>query len=40
VVVRTGKELVVWGSAKEPRRNTIVDPPPPLHDGAAYTPPR
>lgn len=40
VVVWTGKELIVWGGAKEPRGNVIVDPPPPLHDGAAYTPPR
>jgi hypothetical protein len=40
VLVWTGKELIVWGGAKEPRGNTIVDPPPPLHNGAAYTPPK
>lgn len=40
VVVWTERELIVWGGAKEPRGNVIVDPPPPLNDGAAYTPPR
>ena len=40
VIVWTSKELIVWGGAKEPRGNTIIDPPPPLHDGAAYTPPK
>jgi N-acetylneuraminic acid mutarotase len=40
VVVWTGRELIVWGGAKEPTGNVIVDPPPPLHDGAAYTPPK
>jgi N-acetylneuraminic acid mutarotase len=39
VVVWTGIELIVWGGAKEPRGNVIVDPPPALNDGAAYTPP-
>jgi hypothetical protein len=38
VVVWTGRELIVWGGAKEPRGNVIIDPPPPLYDGAAYTP--
>jgi hypothetical protein len=36
VVVWTGDELVVWGGAEL----TAGDPPPPLDDGAAYTPPR
>jgi N-acetylneuraminic acid mutarotase len=40
VVVWTGDELIVWGGAKEPLGNRIIDPPPPLNDGAAYTPPR
>lgn len=40
VMVWTGDELIVWGGAKRALGNTIVDPPPPLHDGAAYTPPR
>jgi hypothetical protein len=40
VVVWTGKELIVWGGAKKPLGNRIVDPPPPLKDGAAYTPPK
>ena len=43
VVVWTGNELIVWGGAELPvsHGNTIthVDPPPPLNDGAAYTPP-
>ncbi len=39
VVVWTGNELIVWGGAKEALGNTIGDPPPPLDDGAAYTPP-
>jgi N-acetylneuraminic acid mutarotase len=39
VVVWTGTELIVWGGAKEPRGNVIVDPPPPVNDGAAHTPP-
>lgn len=39
VLVWTGKELIVWGGAKLALGNTHVDPPPPLHDGAAYTPP-
>ena len=38
VVVWTGRELIVWGGAKEALGNRIVDPPPPLNDGAAYTP--
>lgn len=32
----TGSELIVWGGAAR----SIGDPPPPLADGAAYTPPR
>ncbi|MGI8520410.1 MAG: hypothetical protein ACR2MC_07400 [Actinomycetota bacterium] len=40
VVVWTGGELIVWGGTKEPRGNVIVEPPPPLNDGAAYTPAR
>ena len=40
VVVWTGRQLIVWGGAKEPRGNVIIDPPPPLHDGTAYTPPK
>ena len=39
VTVWTGTELIVWGGAASPTGNTIVDPPPPLNDGAAYTPP-
>lgn len=40
VVVWTGDELIVWGGAKEALGNRIVDPPPPLNDGAAYAPPQ
>ena len=39
VLVWTAKELIVWGGAKLALGNTHVDPPPPFHDGAAYTPP-
>lgn len=39
VVVWTGEELIVWGGAETALGGTIVDPPPPLSDGAAYTPP-
>lgn len=35
VVVWTGRELIVWGGAER----TVGDPPPPLADGAAYSPP-
>jgi hypothetical protein len=38
-LVWTGKELIVWGGAGRPSGNVIVDPPPPLNDGAAYDPP-
>jgi hypothetical protein len=38
VTVWTGRELIVWGGAARPSGNIIVDPPPPLNDGAAYTP--
>jgi hypothetical protein len=38
VTVWTGRELIVWGGALRPSGNVIVDPPPPLNDGAAYTP--
>jgi hypothetical protein len=40
VIVWTGHELIVWGGAKTALGNRIVDPPPPLNNGAAYTPPR
>lgn len=40
VRVWTGRELIIWGGAELPRGNRHVDPPPPLNDGAAYTPPR
>lgn len=39
VIVWTGEELIVWGGAKAATGNTIIDPPPPLYDGAAYAPP-
>ena len=39
VLVWTGEELIVWGGAKETLGNVHRDPPAPLHDGAAYTPP-
>ncbi|MGI8775583.1 MAG: Kelch repeat-containing protein [Actinomycetota bacterium] len=35
VVVWTGHELIVWGGSEV----SGGDPPPPLYDGAAYTPP-
>lgn len=40
VVVWNGRELVVWSGAEAALGGTIVDPPPPLSDGAAYTPPQ
>ena len=39
VLVWTGEELIVWGGAETASGGAIVDPPPPLDDGAAYTPP-